>query len=191
MTCAFVNPPSGYRTFSSLVSLRPRSSILTSTAVSLATFTHHLAGGLVAAQTLERRCAQLARAGPFHKLELCHELRLHEVRLSWRRTNVKRALRLLQGFHQRGQLFEHRVAETCADLSGVHKRLVLVVVADQQRSRIASPSAFALEPAPDHELLAVVILHLQPRSVAPARLVLGVQLLRHHTFQAGLRARLE
>src|SRR5450759_2271535 len=141
MTCAVVNSTSGYRSFSRLVSLRTRSSILTSTAVSLATFAHHLACRLVGAQTLERRCAQLAGPCPLHELELCH------------------------------QLLEHRVAETGADLSDIHKLLVLVVVADQQRTRIAAALALALEPAPDDQLLAVPVLHLEPRAAATARLV--------------------
>src|SRR5450759_828121 len=171
MTCAFVNPTSGYRTFSRLVSLRTRSSILTSTAVSLATFAHHLACRLVGAQTLERRCAQLAGPCPLHELELCHQLGLHEMRGFWRRADIKWALRLLEGLHQRGQLLEHRVAETGADLSDIHKLLVLVVVADQQRTRIAAALALALEPAPDDQLLAVPVLHLEPRAAATARLV--------------------
>src|SRR5487761_1123813 len=191
MTCAFVNPTSGYRTFSRLVSLRTRSSILTSTAVSLATFAHHLASRLVGAQTLERRRAQLSRAGPLHELELCHEPGLHEVRLSGRRAQVKRALRLLERLHQRRQLLKHRVAETCANLARVHKLLVLCVIADEQRPRIASPLALTLQPAPDDQLLAMVVLHLYPRAAATAGLVLGIELLRHHPFQARLGAGFE
>src|ERR1700686_842331 len=164
MTCAFVKPTSGYRTFSRFVSLRTRSSILTSTAVSLATFAHHFACRLGGPKPLERRCAHLAGPCPLHELELCHQLGLREMRGFWRRADIKRALRLPQGFHQRRQLLEHRVAETGADLSGIHKLLFLVVIADQQRTRIAAALALALEPAPDDQLLAVPVLHLEPRA---------------------------
>src|ERR1700681_4897767 len=133
MTWAFVNPTSGYRTFSRLVSLSTRSLILTSTAVSLATFAHHLARRLVRAQALERGSSQLARFRPFHELELCHEFRLHEMRRSWRGADVKGAPVLLEGLQQRGQLLQHRIGEPGSDLACVHKP-PLVEIADQQRA---------------------------------------------------------
>src|SRR4029077_13213264 len=100
MTCPLVNPTSGYRIFSRLVSLRVRSSILTSTAVSLATLAHHLARRRAGTQPLERGCSKLSGAGPFHELELCHEPRLDVVGLSRRRAGVERVLVLYQRLHQ-------------------------------------------------------------------------------------------
>src|SRR5260221_7741856 len=111
------------------------------------------------------------------------------MRRTWRRANLKWALGLFERLHHQRQLFQHGVAETGADLSRVHKFLVLVVVADQQRSRIASPFALPFEPASDDELLAIVILDLEPRTAAPARLVARVQLLGHDAFEPGLGAR--
>src|ERR1700704_6949481 len=150
MTCPFVNPTSGYRIFSRLVSLRTRPSILTSTAVSLATFAHNLAWRLVDTQALEGRRAQLAGARPFHELELCHGLGLDEMGCLRRRPRVKRALFLLEWFHQRGQLFQHGVSETGSNLACVHQ-LAFVVIADEQRARVSAALAFAFQPTADHQ----------------------------------------
>src|SRR5258708_26732160 len=109
MTCPLVKPTSGYRIFSRFVSLSVRSSIRTSTAVSLATLAHHLARRLVRAQPLEGRRPQLAGSGPFHELELCHEPRLEEMRSLGRRSRVERAGFDLERLHQALQLVQHRV----------------------------------------------------------------------------------
>src|ERR1700716_741039 len=111
MTCPFVNPTSGYRTFSRLVSLRVRPSIWTSTSVLLATFAHHLTRRLVRPQPLERRRAQLARLGPLDELELAYELGLHEMRALGRRAPVERARFALQRFQHLAELLEHLVRE--------------------------------------------------------------------------------
>src|SRR5450759_1679619 len=190
MTCAFVNSTSGYRTFSRLVSLRVRSSILTSTAVSLATFAHHLACRFVETQALEGGCAQLTGARPFHELDLCHEFWLDEARRFRGLTDIEWAGRLLERFHQVLQLFQHRVGEAGPDLARVDE-LALLVVADQQRARMPAPLAFAFQPSTDHELLAVAVLDLDPRASAAARLVRRGQLLGHDSFKPGFRACLE
>src|SRR4029077_2934863 len=119
MTCALVKPTSGYRTFSRLVSLRVRPSIWTSTAVSLATFSHHLARGLVVAESLERRRAQLSSARPFDELELGDDLRFHEVRLAGRLSHVERILVGGQGLQLLVQLLQDRVGESRSDPSGI------------------------------------------------------------------------
>src|SRR4029077_2346660 len=118
MTCPLVNPTSGYRIFSRLVSLRVRSSILTSTAVSLATLAYHLARRNAVAQPLERGRSKLSRSRPFHELELCHEPRLDVVGLFRWRAGVERALVLCQRLHQPVQLLEHRIRKTGPDLAG-------------------------------------------------------------------------
>src|SRR5579859_1039087 len=110
MTCAFVNPTSGYSTFSRFVSFRFRLSIWTSTDVSLATFSHHLAGLLVDSESLERRRAKLAAFGPFDELELGHDLRLHKVRgARWGCAGVERALVRGERLQQLIELVEGRV----------------------------------------------------------------------------------
>src|SRR5882672_7438550 len=159
MTCPLVNPASGYRIFSRFVSLRVRSSILTSTAVSLATFAHHLARRRAGAQPLERGRSKLSGAGPFHELELCHEPRLYVVGISRGRAGVERAFVLRQRHHQGGQLLEHRIRETCSDLSRVYE-LALVVVAHKQGAWITTAPALARRPSGDNEILAVVVLDL-------------------------------
>src|SRR4029077_16820633 len=116
MTCAFVKPASGYRIFSRFVSFRVRSSILTSTALSLANFSHQLARRDARAQPLERGRSQLSGAGPFHELELCHEPRLDVVGLSGKRAGVEGTLVLCKWLHQARQLVEHRIRKTCSHL---------------------------------------------------------------------------
>src|ERR1700694_5567128 len=135
MTCPFVNPTSGYRTLSRLVSLRVRSSILTSTSVLLATFADHLRRRPVPSPPLERGRAQLARPGPLDELELPDQLGLDEVRLFGRLAPVERARLELPGCQQRLQLVEHLVSKAGADLARIHE-LILVVVADQQRAGV-------------------------------------------------------
>src|SRR5579859_1873172 len=190
MTWALVKPASGYRIFSRFVSLSVRSSIRTSTGVSLATFAHDLPRGLVRTQSLERGRPQLSGSGPFHELELCHELWLEEVgRLGWR-AHVERVGLHLERLHQALQLLERRVGEAGPDLAGINE-FAVPVVADQQRARLAAALALALQPAGDDQLQPVAVFDLDPRSAAPPGLVCGVELLRHDPFEAGFRARLE
>src|SRR6266852_2524817 len=188
MTCALVKPTSGERTFSRLVSLRLRPSIWTSTEVSLATFAHHLASGLVEAETLECRRAQLASPRPLDELELAHDLWFDEVCRTWRRAEIERILVRGQWLQRLVQLFQCLVREPGTDLSGVGEFAVLVI-ADQNGARIAAPLAFALEPAADHELLAHPVFDLLPDPGAPPRFVPGVELFGHDAFQAALDAR--
>src|SRR5579859_2053315 len=190
MTWPLVKPASGYRIFSRFVSLSVRSSIRTSTAVSLATLAHHLACGLVRAQSLEGRRSQLAGSGPLHELELCHEPRLDEMRSLGRRPHLERAGLDLERLHQALQLAEHRVAEASAYLAGVHK-LAVLVIADQERAGLTATLALAFHPTPDHKLLPVAVLDLQPRPAAPAGLITRVESFGHDPFKPGLRARLE
>src|SRR5450759_389834 len=136
-----------------------RSSILTSTAVSLATFAHHLARRLVGTEALEGGGTQLTRACPFNELELRHELGLDVMGGSRRRADVKQALLMRQWFHQACQLLEHRVSKTGSDLACVYQ-FAVVVVPDQERARISAPFAFALQPSSDHELLTIAVLDL-------------------------------
>src|SRR6202171_1830456 len=190
MTCPFVNPTSGYRTLSRLVSLRVRFSIWTSTSVLLATFAHHLTRRLVRAQALERWGAQLARLGPLDELEFPHQLGLHEMRALRRCAAIKRARFALQRFQQLAELLEHLVSEAGADLARVHE-LPLVVIAHQQCTGISAPLALAVEPARDHELLAHAVLDLLPDAAALARLVRRVEPLGHDALEPRLAARLE
>src|SRR6202030_85921 len=142
MTCPLVKPVSGYRIFSRFVSFRVRSSIRTSTAVSLATLAHDLPRGLVRAQPLERRRPQLAGSGPFHELELCHELRLDEMRKLWRHARIEWARLHLERLHQALQLVEHCVGEARSHLARVHE-LGIVVVADQNGAWVVATLALA------------------------------------------------
>src|SRR5438477_12645128 len=190
MTCALVKPASGYRILSRFVSLSVRSSIRTSTGVSLATLARDLPRGLVHAQSLERRRPQLSRSGPFHELELCHERRLDEMRRLRRRAHIERAGLRLERLHQALQLLERRVGEAGPHLARINE-FAVPVVADQQRARLATTLALALQPARDNQLLPVAVLDLDPRSASPPGLVRGVELLRHDAFEACLRARLE
>src|SRR5579859_714871 len=190
MTWALVKPASGYRIFSRFVSLSVRSSIRTSTGVSLATFAHDLSRGLVRTQSLEGGRPQLSGSGPFHELELCHELRLEEVGgLRWR-AHVERVGLHLERLHQGLQLVERRVGEAGPDLAGIDK-LSVPVVADQQRARLAAALAFPFQPASDDQLLPVAVLDLDPGSAPPPGLVRGVELLGHDPLEARLHAGLE
>src|SRR5262245_32092764 len=121
MTCALVNPTSGYRTFSRLVSLSVRPSICTSTEVSLATFADHLACFLVGTESLERRRPELAAARPFHELELGDDLRLHEMRRPWRGPDVEWTFLGGERLQQLVQLLQRRVRESCAHLARVYE----------------------------------------------------------------------
>src|SRR5260370_2706707 len=189
MTCALVKPTSGYRTFSRLVSLRVRPSICTSTAVSLATFAHHLLRGLVDAKSLEGRRAELPAPRPFHELELGDDLRLDEVGGSRRRrAGLEWVLVGGDGLQLCVQVVERFVGEPGTDLSGVDELPLLVVVAHQERARISASLALAVEPAADDELLPEMVLDLLPRPGPAARLVTRVELLCHHALQVRLRA---
>src|SRR5216684_4719006 len=190
MTCALVKPTAGYRTFSRFVSLRVRSSITTSTDVSLGNFAHHLSGGLVRSQSLEGRRAQLPGFGPLHELELSHQLGLDEMNALRRRAAIEWARLALERLHQLAQLLERRVGEAGADLACVYE-LAIVVVADEDRTRQTSALALAIQPTADDELLAHAVLDLHPQTAAPARFVRRVQLLAHDAFEARLAARLE
>src|SRR5437899_3535254 len=190
MTWPFVNPTSGYSTFSRLVSLSVRPSMTTSTAVSLAKLAHDLLRNLVGAQALERRRPDLAAPGPFHELELTDQPGLDEVRALGRLAAIEWARLALHGFHELHQLVEHRVRKSSADLARVHE-LPVVVVADQQRARQAAALAFAFQPTGDHELLAHVVLDLDPRATAPAGFVGRVEPLAHNALEPGLAARVE
>src|SRR5438270_10416094 len=188
MTCALVKPTSGYRTFSRLVSLSVRFSIWTSTEVSLATFAHHLFGRLVDPDALESRRAQLTAARPLDELELGHDLRLDEVRRLRRFAYVKRILVRGERLQLGVQLVENLVGEAGPNLPGVDE-LPVFVVTDEQRARMAAPLALAVEPARDHQLLAVAVLDLQPCATAPSWLIARVELLGHDAFEPGLGAR--
>src|SRR5947207_14679955 len=56
---------------------------------------------------------------------------------------------------------------------------------------MTAPPALPVEPAADDELLAVVVLHLDPRPGPPAGLVGRLEALGHHPLEPGLQARLE
>src|SRR5260370_38038013 len=103
MICALVKPSSGIRTFSRLVSLSVRSSITTSTDVSLGNFAHHLSRRLVRTQSLEGRCAQLPGFGPLHELELSHQLGLDEMNPLWRSAAIEPARLAVELLHQLAQ----------------------------------------------------------------------------------------
>src|SRR5579872_1780213 len=178
MTCALVNPTSGYSTFSRLVSFSVRPSIWTSTDVSLATFAHHLFGRLVEPEALERRRTELSPARPLDELELCHDLRLDEVCRPGRRARGVRALVGGQRLEHLVELFERGVGEAGAHLARVDE-LAAVVVADEKRSRVPAALALALEPAAHDQLLAVAVLDLHPHPGAATRLVLRRELLGH------------
>src|SRR4029079_18945462 len=82
------------------------------------------------------------------------------------------------------------VREAGADLAGVDELAVLVVT-DQQRAGVALALALSVEPAPDDELLPVVVFDLDPGTAPPPGLVLGVQRLADDALEAGFRAGLE
>src|SRR5438477_2577839 len=190
MTCPFVNPTSWYSTFSRLVSLSVRPSITTSTAVSLAKLAHHLLWGLVGAQALERRRAELSALGPLDELELADQPGFDEVRAFRGVPAIQRARLALKGFHELDQLLEHRVGEAGADLARVHE-FTIVVVANQKRARQPATLALALEPACDYELLAHAVLDLDPLAAAACGLIRRVELLADDALEPGLAARLE
>src|SRR5947209_6775624 len=68
-------------------------------------------------------------------------------------------------------------------------RLVDAEALEGRRPQLAAPLALAIEPAPDHQLLAVAVLDLQPRAAAPPWLIARVELLGHDAFEARLGAR--
>src|SRR5713101_5217090 len=189
MTCALVKPTSGYSTFSRLVSLSVRSSMTTSTDVSLGNFAHHLSCRLVCTQSLEGRCTQLPGFGPLHELELSHQIGLDEMNAHRWRAAIERARLAFERLHKLAQLLQRGVCESGADFACVHE-LAIVVITDKQRSWQAAALAFAFEPAADHELLAHAVLDLHPQAAASARFVGRVQLLAHDAFEARLAARL-
>src|SRR5438128_5374044 len=111
------------------------------------------------------------------------------MRRAWRsRARGERVLVRGEWFQLCVQLVERPVCESRSDLAGIHEPAI-VVVTHEQRARVAAPLAFALEPAADDELLAVVVFDLDPRPAAPARLVLRIELFGDHTLQPCPRAR--
>src|SRR5258708_26074521 len=100
-----------------------------------------------------------------------------------RSADIKWALVLGEWLHRALQLIQRRVCKTGPDLAGVNEP-VLVVVADEQGTRLPGALAFAFEPAADHKLLAVVVLHLHPHTAAPSRLVPRLELLSHPPLHA-------
>src|SRR5215471_14021589 len=152
--------------------------MLTSTDMSLATFAHHVLGGLVVAEPLERRGPQLTAARPLDELELGDDLRLDEVGRARRcDTRLEWALVSGQRLELCVQVVERPVGEPGSNLARVHE-LALVVVADEQGARISAPLAFPVEPAADDQLLSVMVLDLLPHAGPPAVLVARVELLR-------------
>src|SRR5438045_6924100 len=178
----------GYWTLSRSVCLSVRLSIWTATEVSSATFAHHLFGRLVDPEAFESRRAQLTAARPLDELELGHDLRLDEVRRLRRAAGVERVLVRGERLQLGVQLVENLVGEAGPNLAGVDE-LAVPVVAHEQRAGVAAPLALAIEPARDHQLLAVAVLDLQPRAAAPSWLVARVELLGHDAFEPGLGAR--
>src|SRR5581483_9920764 len=96
-------------------------------------------------------------------------------------------------FQQRVELLERGVREPGAHLAGVDE-LAVLVVAHEQRTRVAAAFALAVEPASDHELLPVAVLDLHPRAAPAPRLVRRIEALGHDALEpagaAGLEHRL-
>src|ERR1041384_6177662 len=102
----------------------------------------------------------MAALRPFDGLEVGDDLRLHEVSgARRRRAGPKRALVCSQRLQLLVELVQRPVREAGASLPGVDELAVLVVPA-QQRAGVALALALSVEPAPDDELLPVVVFDL-------------------------------
>src|SRR5207245_5980503 len=123
---------------------------------------------------LERGLAQRPRPGPLAEFDLAHKLRLREG-------GVLQAGRLGEGAgvapqrpHEVFELVEHALGEARSHVAGVAE-LAAVVVAEEEGADAARPPAFAGGEPPDHELLAAMVLHLEPGPRPPAGLVDAVE----------------
>src|SRR3954451_20091018 len=122
---------------------------------------------LVVPQTEEARVAQAAGAGPLREADLRHELRLdpRDAGLLDRRRVGERRIVAVPRAQPRAEVAQRRGVESGADLPRVAQPAV-VKVTEQQRAKLrARPLRGGV--AADHELLALLALHLQPVARAP------------------------
>src|SRR5205085_2202797 len=108
-------------------------------------------------------------------------------RLAARERALLRAQRLERPPEQRERLLR----EAGADLAGVDKAALVVVVADGERADPPAPAPLPRGPAADHQVLAGDVLHLHPRRAAAARLVRAVEPLRDDPLQPLVAGRRE
>src|SRR5207248_7709144 len=139
----------------------------------------------------ERGLAQSAVAGPLAELDLADQLGLDEGGvLEPRHRRVEGAVGTRERRHLLAQLVEQAVGEAGADVPRVDE-LPAVVVAEEEGTDGAGPPAFARRPAADHELLAPVVLDLEPGPRALAGLVDAVEALGHDALEARALAGLD
>src|SRR4051812_29875262 len=152
------------------------------------TLADHLARGLVVAQAEEARVAQAAGARPLGEAGLRDELRLdpRDPRFFDRRAVGERRIGAPERAQAAAEVAQRLVVEAGADLARVAQPAV-VVVADQERAELGARPLWR-GVAADHELLALLALHLQPVARAPVA-VRAVGALGDETLPA-LAARL-
>src|SRR4051795_13356008 len=148
----------------------------------------HVRGGLVVAQAEEARMAQPAGAGPLGEADLRDELRggPRDAALLDRRRVGERRVVAAQRAQPFAEIAQRLMVEAGADLARVAQRAAVVVPEEERaelRPRAARRAAFvegaeegppAPPPGParrgvaaDHELLALLALHLEPVARAP------------------------
>src|SRR3954452_3542173 len=127
----------------------------------------HVGGGLVVAQAEEARMAQPAGAGPLGEADLRDELRggPRDAALLDRRRVGERRVVAAQRAQPFAEIAQRLMVEAGADLARVAQRAA-VVVPEEERAELR-PRAARRGVAPDHELLPLLALHLQPVARAP------------------------
>src|SRR5438067_12079073 len=135
---------------------------------------HDVTCRLVLAQPLERRVAQHAVVGPFGELDLGDELWFDpDCARNARRAHERRRV-TAQRLEAAQQIVERLAGEAGADVAGVDQAVALVV-AQQQRAEMVRPVARARAPSTDDELLAALVLDLEPGARPAPGLVRAVE----------------
>src|SRR3954470_15979382 len=135
--------------------------------------------------------AQHARRRPAGELDLRDELGVGEDRVGDRLAGRERRLTARDALQPLSQLGAVGVAVAHPDLADVAQTTMLVAMPDEQGAQAVRATHVALEPAADHELLALRVLDLRPRAAATARLIAAVQPLGDDALEPLLPRRAE
>src|SRR5205823_12297920 len=137
-------------------------------------FPYHFARRLVGADTQEGGMTDVARGRPFGEANLHDERGIDEPHALWNATGAERAVVARGRGEPLSEVGDDRTRQPAADLARVVQN-VAVVVADAQRSDTAGPALLTRLPAADDELLAELVLDLDPRARSSPELVARVE----------------
>ena len=137
----------------------------------------------VSAHVEKDRRSQVSAFPPFGVPDLHHQLRRQPDRFAARQLGGVDERRPVgpEPFQHREHVVERAVVEPAADPARVSQPVV-VVVSEHERSEGGRPGAGAGRVAPDHELLRLDRLDLQPRRASRPLLVTAVPPLADHPF---------